>query len=122
MKQESDLNFISRITEWFSNLNNLQKKYAQLAGIAMFLIIVYPPWKATAPNGLSTAVGHFFIFSTTPSELYKYANLDVTRLLFELVAIVIGILLVLSFVGKKTDRVHSAVEIESKETSSQEKS
>ena len=50
-------------------------------------ILFFPPWQATAPNGMTASVGHFFLFSGEAAARYKFPSIDYARLLLEVLAV-----------------------------------
>lgn len=50
-------------------------------------VMFFPPWQATAPNGMTASVGHFFLFSSEAAERYKFPSIDYARLLLEVLAV-----------------------------------
>jgi len=50
-------------------------------------IVFFLPWQATAPNGMTASVGHYFLFSGEAAGRYKFPSIDYARLLLEVLAV-----------------------------------
>lgn len=82
---------------------NLIQNRVALAGVVLvLLLVVFPPWDATAPNGITGSVGHYLVFSTAPAEEYKYPSVDFGRLFLEIfgVALVSAVTIFVTRGGK----------------------
>lgn len=66
-----------------STWNLVQNRIALVGVILVLLLVVFPPWDATAPNGITGSVGHYLVFSSAPAEAYKYPSVDYGRLFLE---------------------------------------
>jgi len=88
-------NFIRKkgIQSW----NIRQNAIGLLAIIIVSLLFIFPPWQATAPNGISGAAGHYFIFSSAPTKEWKFPSLDFVRLFLQIgcVSFISGVLIFL---------------------------
>ena len=72
---------------------NTQNRILFVGTFLVIYLITFPPWGATAPTGITGSVGHYFVFSSTPAEYYKFPNVDYGRLILEIfgVALVSGV-------------------------------
>ena len=66
-----------------TNWNLLQNRIALLGVVLVLLLFLFPPWDATAPNGITGSIGHYLVFSSSPAQDYKYPSVDYGRLLLE---------------------------------------
>jgi hypothetical protein len=67
---------------------NVTQNRVALAGVVLIIVLIFfPPWNATAPNGMTGSIGHYLVFSSTPADEYKYPGLDYGRLFLEIFGI-----------------------------------
>jgi hypothetical protein len=67
---------------------NLLQNQIAFVGVALSLLLVLvPPWDATAPNGMTGSIGHYLVVSSAPAEEYKYPSVDYARLFLEMLGI-----------------------------------
>jgi len=71
----------------YEKFNNIQNKI--LIGVIGILavLVLFPPWEATAPNGMTGAIGHHIVFFA-PAD-FRYPSLDLSRLVLEAVGVLL---------------------------------
>ena len=82
--------------------NELQNKICAIGIIFAVILIIFPPWIASAPNGMSGAIGHYLVFSSSPSLEWKFPSVDYGRLFLEELGVIM-ITFVLIFIKRDND-------------------
>jgi hypothetical protein len=71
----------------YDKFNNLQNKILISAIGFLILLVLFPPWTSTAPNGMTGSIGHHIIFF--PPSGWRYPALDFGRLIVEIFGVIL---------------------------------
>ena len=71
----------------YDKFNNLQNKILISAIGLLILLVLFPPWTSTAPNGMTASIGHHIIFF--PPSGWRFPALDFARLIVEIFGVIL---------------------------------